>query len=153
MILGNTGACMLLLKFQVTESPFCTLWKSCALFIWLEKHPVNWKELPPQSLLLMEFWPLCDTSPWNTCVQVALLWALLLVYEAGEHTHQVSSLVWSPCLSHSLFRLWVHTTQLSRSSIFSKKNLGILPQYCYDKRACPNKPGAPYWNVHFMPCI
>ena len=151
MILRNTGACVVLLKLQVRESPFCTLWKSCTLLIWLEKHPVNWKEFPPQSLLLMEFWPLCDKSPWNTPVQVSLLWALLLVDEAGAHTHQVSSWVWFSCLSHSLFRLWLDTTQLSRWSIFSKKNLGILPQYCYGKRT--NKLGVPYWNVRFMPCI
>ena len=123
------GACMLLLKLQATECPFCTPWKSCTLLIWLEKHPLNWKEFPPQSLLLMEFWPLCDMSPWNTWVQVLLLWALLLVYEACAPTHHVSSCVWSPCLSHSLFRLWLDTTHQSSSSIFSKKNLGIVPQY------------------------
>ena len=70
-----------------------------------------------------------DMSPWNTWVQVLLLWALLLVYEACAPTHHVSSCVWSPCLSHSLFRLWLDTTHQSSSSIFSKKNLGILPQY------------------------
>ena len=153
MIVRNKGASMLLLKLQVTESPFCTLWKSCTLLICLEKHPVNWKEFPPQFLLLMEFWPLRDKSPWNTWVWVPLLWALLSVYEAGTHTHQVSSWVWSPCLSHSLFRLWQDTTHQSRSSIFSKKNLDILPQYWYGKGACTNKLGVPYRNVHFMPCI
>ena len=153
VLLRSKVACVLLLKLQVTEIPFCTLWKSCTLLICLEKHPVNWKEFPPFPSLdgvLAPVWlvTLEHMGPCSPALSTALgLWG------RSTHTHRVSSWVWSPCLSHSLFRLWLDTTHQSRSSIFSKKNLGILPQYCYDKRACPNKPGAPYWNVHFMPCI
>ena len=127
VIVRNKGASMLLLKLQVTESPFCTLWKSCTLLICLEKHPVNWKEFPPFPSLDGVLAPVFLNITWHHLFcprHTGSVWALIF---PNCHPPQDLCTVYSCCLENPCSLL------VSRL-VFFEVPVSVLPVGSLDKK-------------------